>query len=129
MVLTKHLASPMRWYDEVYTNGLAIASGSFVLEMVKRQQDGSLVVIAVRQGRGYSVKFAHAIARLHAGAWRLEWKNIPEDFKVPPTNHGITTDKDYYSFIIAKKFLDETAGVYSPETITLEEDGQSPPAS
>lgn len=76
------LASPLRWLEDVYKNGLALMSGSFVFEVVKRLDDGSLVVIAGRQGRGCSVNLAYAVARQQRGAWALTWKGLPEEFRV-----------------------------------------------
>jgi hypothetical protein len=76
------LASPMRWLDDVDKRGLSLMSGCFVFEVVKQQPDGSLVVIAGRQGRGCSVNLAYALARPSGSSWVLQWKGLPEEFRV-----------------------------------------------
>jgi hypothetical protein len=76
------LASPLRWFDDIYRKGLAVMSGCFVFEVVRQVDDGSLVVIAGKQGRECSVNLAYAVARQQRGAWALDWKGLPEEFWV-----------------------------------------------
>ncbi len=76
------LASPMRWLEDVYKKGLAPMSGCFVFEVMKRLEDGSLIVLAGRQGRGCSVNLAYALALPSGGSWVLQWKGLPEEFRV-----------------------------------------------
>lgn len=127
--LAIYLASPMRWHSDVYKNGLAAASGCFVFEVVKERTDGSLIIVAGKQGRGYSVNLAYAVARPHAGAWRLEWKGLPREFKSPPPNPKGAADSEFYDFMIAKKILDETAWMYETEPPARDEDDHPPHAS
>ena len=86
----------MRWMEMTYGRGLAVASGCFVFGVVKKLADGSLVVIAGRQGRGCSLSLGHAITRLKRGAWQLCWKALPEAFISPLRRPPPTALNDYY---------------------------------
>ena len=89
------LAHPMGWFEKVYRRGLAGASGCFVFESVEELRDGSLVVLAARQGRGCSLRLAYAVARQGRGSWRLEWDGLPAEYKAPPAMPPVDED-DYY---------------------------------
>src|SRR5215813_10206273 len=47
-----YLASPMKWRDEIYKRGIANISGSFVLRVMEQVNPDSMIVLAVKQGRG-----------------------------------------------------------------------------
>lgn len=78
------LASPMRWCEEVYSRGLACASGCFVFAVAEGLPGGALVVLAARQGRGCTLRLAHAAARRERGAWVLDRRRLPESYMSPP---------------------------------------------
>jgi len=61
------------WYSRVYKRGLAVVSGSFVLDVISEDEKG-LIVLAGRQGRGYDVHPARARVFVdESGEYRLAW--------------------------------------------------------
>lgn len=118
------LASPMRWLDDVYKRGLAAASGCFVFEVMKQQEDGSLVVLAGRQGRGCSVNLAYGVARAHVGLWQLEWKGLPEEFKVKLPRLTSSVDDmsevsgEYYHRVMMQRAVDALDAKYGQKPKT-----------
>ena len=97
-----NLASPMRWRDDVYKRGLALSSGSFVFEIVEEHDDGSLIVLAGRQGRDCSARLAYAIARLERGGWQLDWYVLPEKYRTPPPRRDLMEADDYTSALMRR---------------------------
>ena len=118
------VASPMRWLDDVYKKGLAVASGCFVFEVMQQQEDGSLVVLTGKQGRGCSVNLAYAGARAQGNSWLLEWKGLPEDFRVKlpkmETNVDAVSEMsgEYYRRALARRAVETLDAKYGkkPET-------------
>jgi len=63
----------LSWYSRVYKRGLAVVSGSFVLDVISEDEKG-LIVLAGRQGRGYDVHPARARVFVdESGEYRLVW--------------------------------------------------------
>jgi hypothetical protein len=102
-----HLASPMRWKEEICGRGLSGASGYFVFEVVKELNDESLIVIAARQSRGCSLTLAYALARKDGNRWLLSFTDLPKGFKTPPPNLQKRGKRDYYRLAEWRKLCEE----------------------
>jgi hypothetical protein len=121
------LASPMKWLDDVHKNGLALMSDCFVFEVVRRQDDGSLVVIAGRQGRGCSVHLAYGLALPSRGSWTLGWKGLPQEFQIELpkmsslVDHMIEAQGEYYHEAAVRRALMRWTGSYRSPRLSLAE--------
>ena len=102
-VLIAGLASPVRWYEEVYRRGISCASGCFVFEVAADAGDGTLVLLAGRQGRGCSLGLAYALARPAGRDWRLSWGGLPEEYRACPPARPHPAADDYYRLALRRR--------------------------
>jgi len=61
------------WIFQVWRAGLAAIEGIFVLDVEREERDGSLLVKAARQGRGFEVRAEPAVVRERNGELKLAW--------------------------------------------------------
>ncbi len=70
-----------RWVVDVWSRGLSVVEGAFVLEVIKARNVDDVDVVAVRwRGRGSSAAPFAAAARARRGAeaaWSLQWSTGP----------------------------------------------------
>jgi len=59
-------------------------------------------VLAVRQGRGCSLRLAYALAQKERGSWRLEWGGLPAEYRTPPAAPP-AADDDYYRLALWRR--------------------------
>lgn len=108
------LASPMRWHEEIYRRGLAVASGSFVFEIFDELEDKALVVLVGRQGRGCSLVIEHALARPWRGTWQLSRKGLPGKYlSTSPSPPQPTAADDYYQLALRQQMAQSLDAVIS----------------
>ncbi len=49
---------------------------SFIFEVMDELDEGALVVLVGRQGRGCSLVITYALSKPFRGAWQLSWKEL-----------------------------------------------------
>jgi hypothetical protein len=105
----------MHWYEEIYRRGLAFTSGSFVFENFDELEDGVLVLLIGRQGRGCSLVLAHALARPVRETWQLSWKGLSRKYLA--ASHCLphpTAADDYYQRALRRHMAQSLGAVISP---------------
>jgi|SRR5688500_11063631 len=108
-----YLASPMRWFDEVYRKGLACVSGSIVLQIEKDLEDGSLIVLAVKQARGCTLKLVYGLVHKQRHSWILEFNSLPPEFSNPPSNPKHDAVGPYYEEVQRRRAAAALEGLLS----------------
>jgi len=90
------LANPMRWYAEVYRQGLAKVQSHFILDLVEELKDGRLLLLACGQGRGCGLRIRLVLARHGRRGWEPDSKNLPVKHSPKPYPLTYTQTDDYY---------------------------------
>ena len=65
---------PARWYTKVYKRGIGVVDGIFVLELIQVLSPDKLVVLAGKQGRGFSINPCRAVITYDGNNWNLKWQ-------------------------------------------------------
>jgi hypothetical protein len=108
------LAYPMHWYEQVYLRGLASVSGCFILDVIDEPDKRRLILLAVRQGRGCSLRLSYALAESSNGVWHLSRKRLQGKYKTYPQYSNSVDKDDYYRLAMMAQIRSYIDAVLSP---------------
>lgn len=112
------LAYPMHWYEQVYRRGLASVSGCFILDVVEELDKKRLILLAVRQGRGCSLRLSYALAESYNSVWHLCRKRLQGKYKAYPRCSDSADKDDYYRLAMMaqiRSYIDTVLCPIKPE--------------